>query len=222
MAIMFQELIYLSAIFAICLLLALYFKSSIFKYLLRLKKLMGIFIGFIIIQSIFSPSGDVLLYIGRFTIISTGGLLQGVLLVLRIGAILLASSIMTTSSATDITLGLVKLKMPYELAFMTLIGLKFLPVLTQEIQDALTAIQLRGIALNKIPFNKKLKIYTYIFMPVTAGAFTKARKIAVSMDTKGFRAYPQRTTYKELQMDKRDFILIICTIIFSILMFWSR
>jgi energy-coupling factor transport system permease protein len=42
-------------------------------------------------------------------------------------------------------------RIPYEIAFMVSVAIRFLPLLTDEIKNVVTAVQLRGIELDKIP-----------------------------------------------------------------------
>jgi len=149
-------------------------------------------------------------------IITYGGIEKGITVVLRLFVVIASAMILTTSPADKIILGLVKLKVPYEIAFMVLLAVRFLPVLADEFIDVMTAIQLRGVDIKKIPPGQKLRVYAYILMPVVAGAVMRAKKTAVAMEARAFRAYPKRTYINDLDITLRDYLIIIFFLIFGI------
>lgn len=116
-----------------------------------LKPFLSLMLFLFVIQCIFSPAGKVLLAVGPVSLITTGGLLTGAGVVLRIVVVTAAAMLLATFSARDFILGLVQWKVPYELAFMVFIALRFLPVFRDELVNVVTAVQLRGVELKKVP-----------------------------------------------------------------------
>ena len=112
--------------------------------------------------------------------------------------VIAAAVVMTTANSRDIIQGLIQWKVPYELAFMVTIAIRFLPLLQEEATDTLTALQLRGVNLKKIPILKRLRTYSYLLMPLLTSVLIKARDLSVAMEMRAFRAYPQRTSLREL------------------------
>jgi len=172
-----------------------------------------------VIQSIFSPSGKVLLQWGNFEIITAGGILKGLRFLTLMTIIIIAANIMITVNNREMIQGLIQLKIPYELAFMVSIAIRFLPMFADEIKQILIAIQLRGIEINKISLFKKVKILLYIFLPLIAGMILKAQRLSMAMETRAFRAYSERTSFFVLEMKKNDYFLIgiMSTLTLSIL-----
>ena len=72
--------------------------------------------------------------------------------------------IIMTSHSRDYVLALVQLKIPYEIAFMVLVSLRFLPVFIEEIKDTLVAMQLRGLTCKEYPGGTRLN-FTRTFLP---------------------------------------------------------
>jgi energy-coupling factor transport system permease protein len=95
---------------------------------------------------------------------------------------------------------------------MVLLAIKFLPILMEEITDSVTAIQLSGADLRRIPLKKKISLYTYIFMPVVTVTLMRARQISIAMESRAFRAYPARTYYHQLVMKPIDWLAIFLTL----------
>jgi energy-coupling factor transport system permease protein len=53
-------------------------------------------------------------------------------------------------------------------------------------------------------------------MPVVSGAVIKSRELATAMETRAFRAYPKRTSYMVLTMQRADYAVIIISMAVSI------
>jgi energy-coupling factor transport system permease protein len=112
--------------------------------------------------------------------------------------------------------GLVQMRLPYDFAFMTSIGVKFLPLLMEELKDTLTAIQLRGIDMRKLPIKERIEIISYVFTPVFAGALTKAKKLSLSVECRGFRAFDRRTSILTLKFTAIDYMVSAITLILTV------
>jgi len=219
LAILVQDIVSLFGLFLCTLVFLAFFKVNIWALYPRIKKFLPLFLGLLVIQSIFSPSGMTLISVAGIKIITYGGIEKGITVVLRLFVVISAAMILTTSSAEKIILGLVKLRIPYEIAFMVLLAIRFLPVLVEEFTDVMTAIQLRGVEIEKIPLSKKLRVYTYILMPVVAGAIIRAKKTAIAMEARAFRAYPKRTYINDLTITRRDYLIIMFFLIFGIVFY---
>lgn len=175
----------------------------------RGKWLLGFFVLIAIMQSICNPNGQVLFSLGSFDILTKGGVEQGLLFLCRILVIMLSATVLSVAGSRRMIQGLVKWKVPYEIAFMVATAIRFIPVFSEEMQNALVAIQLRGIEFKKISMKNRLKIYTYLFMPVVTSMIVKAKALALAMEMRGFRAYPQRTSYIRLKLRGMDYLTMI-------------
>src|SRR5690606_37093318 len=95
-------------------------------------------------------------------LLSSGGVQAAAAAVLRIAVILAAAMFLSRRNYQELVTALVQLRVPYELAYMVLLGVRFIPVFMEEFRTALTAIQLRGVDLDKVPLGRKICIYSYI------------------------------------------------------------
>jgi len=183
-------------------------KVSILKILRKFKRILYMIVVLVIVQSIFFKGGNPIIAVGSVAIISDMGLQKAAAFALRIGIVIASASILTTSSYRDIVQGLVQWKMPYEIAFMVSVAIRFLPTFMEEFKDASVALQLRGVDFEKIPVKKKLTVYSYLFFPVVSNAILKAQELSIAMETRAFRAYPFRTSYLILKIKPLDYIII--------------
>ncbi len=184
-------------------LLLLLFRIDIRSVWVYLKRFLQLMLVVFIIQCFFTRGGEVLLSLGSVELISSQGFLTGASLVLRIIVVISAALILTTFSSRDFILGLVQWKVPYELAFMVTIAMRFLPLFRDEFVNVVTAVQLRGVELKQVSWGKKIELFRCLLFPVVFGALLKAQQLAVAMESRGFRAYPRRTYLRRL-----DFILV--------------
>lgn len=174
----------------------------------RFRRLLPLFFVLMVIQSAFAPSGDTLISAGSVALITTGGVIQGLSVVLRMLIIISSASLLLAVDPLKLVMGLVRLRIPYELAFMTLLGARFLPVLVDDVGDALTAIQLRGVRLKEVPLGRRLGVYRSVFLPVVASSMIRARKTATAMEARAFRAYPRRTYLEDLSLSGTDVLIM--------------
>jgi energy-coupling factor transport system permease protein len=212
-----QNIGVLAAVLLISMVLSTASGSRLFVLIKKFRRILWLFVAIAIIQSVFAPSGRVLMHLGEIKIITAGGLYKGVAMMLRMSIVMVSATIMATSNSREIVQGLVQWKVPYEIAFMVSVAIRFLPLLTDEVKNVVTAVQLRGIELDRIPARQRLKVYSYLIMPVVSGAVIKSRELATTMETRAFRAYPKRTSYMVLTMNRLDYAVIITSLIISVL-----
>ena len=115
---------------------------------------------------------------------------------------------MLTGEARDYLIAMTQCHLPYELAFMVMVALRFIPILREEAQDVLCAVQMRGVRLNKAPLRQKITTYTSIMIPIVSGSIHKAEQTSIAMEARAFRAFTDRTSMRRLQMSKADWIYL--------------
>ncbi len=224
LAIVCSDLRFLLPLFVFMLML------DIFLYADRLKvwrkRLFGVFCFFLaiaVLQSVFSKRGDPLVSVKGFSLLTKTGLEQGIMFLLRMCVIILSAVFLSAEKRRRTVQGLVQMKMPYELAFMLAVALRFIPIFSEEIRNALTAIQLRGIDLKHIAVKKRIQVYTYLFLPILGTTIVRAKEMALAMEMRAFRAYQTRTSYVELKLKAVDYVLIpaaICLTAALIVMYY--
>lgn len=204
-----QNTLLLACVFVITAAFSLALKADMATLARRLKGFLGVIVFVALMQSIFVKQGAGVLKIGGFSVLTTGGLLAGANTLLRIGAVIASAAVFTLTTSRMMAQGLIQLKVPYEIAFMAFVALKFLPVFSEEFRDTVTAIQLRGVDLRRIPVREKIRIYTKIIMPVAYGAADRAQKLSYAMELRAFRAMPERTSRITLKFRVSDYVYMI-------------
>ncbi|WP_461204693.1 energy-coupling factor transporter transmembrane component T family protein [Clostridium sp. DL1XJH146] len=221
LGVLIQDIYYLMGILAISLMVGKIFKSNVYMAFKKLKKMLYILIAIVIVQSIFMKQGNVLIGTESFKIITDEGLLKGLEFIMRILIIIISGTILATSNTREIIQGLVQWKLPYDLAFMVSIGIRFLPILMEEMKDTMTAISLRGIDVKALKIKEKIELYSYILTPVVVGTLTKAQKLSMSIESRAFRAYDTRTSIITLKFRTMDYLLMVISILLAVLVGYS-
>jgi len=185
----------------------------------RSRAMFGLIVSLFIIQCLFTRGGEPLFVIFGLTFVTYSGFLAAVSVNLRLLIVVLGALIVLTGEPRDYLLALTQCKLPYEIAFMVLAALRFLPMLRDEARDVLCAAQMRGLRIKKAGLIKKLRAYASIILPVTAGAISRAGQLSVAMEARGFRAMPSRTYMRRLMMRAADwaYLVIFCAVLAAIL-----
>lgn len=200
---------FLIGLFVISVLLLRLFEVSLWGIIKKTKMLLYMVIVIAIMQSVFVPTGQALISLWSLKLVTVGGLMMAGEFVLRMSIIIASAGILSTSSSREIIQGLVQWKLPYEVAFMASMGIRFLPVFAEEFKNAMIAIQLRGVDLKALPLRQKIEVFASLFQPVLAGALVKSKAISMSIEMRGFRSYPTRTSYLVLECQGKDYVVMI-------------
>ena len=89
---------------------------------------------------------------------------------------------------------LVRLKVPYGVAFMTVTALRFLPVVVSEAQVVAAARRMKGYHLRRWQSMRPVRRLTEFFAPVFANAIRRSRALAVSVESRAFDPVGGRST----------------------------
>ena len=217
-AVIISNWAFLSGLCLVSFILLAMFGASPWGIIKRVRLLLYMMVVIALMQSIFAPSGQTLLAFGSVKLVTAGGLLKGAEFLLRMLIIIASAGILSTSNHREIMQGLVQWKLPYEIAFMASMGIRFLPVFAEEFRDAVIAVQLRGVDIKQLPLRQKLEVTASLFQPVVAGALLRSKDIAMSIEMRGFRAYPTRSSYLVLELKGYDYAVMIGAVVVTIIM----
>lgn len=136
------------------------------------------------------------------------GLYYGFVLFGRIIASLIIALVMVmTTHPSDLFTSLAKLKMPYTLNFMLAMTLQLIPVLQREFGIIMSAQKSRG--MKGTGFSAVLPS----FVPVFVGAIERVQQLSVSLESRGFGSKGVKTSYRQVKVRARDWIIGIIGVI---------
>ncbi len=215
LAVLAKDVAYLSVIVFAALIVTLCLKVDILSAFKRIRHFVWLLIFIAIVQSLTIKGGTVLLHIGNLNLLTTRGIQFALEFILRMSIIVLAGLIATTAEGREMTEGLLLMRMPYELAFMSSIALRFLPVLREEFSSRMNAISMRGIDIKKLGLIKKIKVYAYLISPTVSGCIIRSGELSKSLLSRGFRAEKKRTMLKEFKMSAQDWAIVIVALLLT-------
>lgn len=126
----------------------------------------------------------------------------------------------STTTPEDLGNSLVKIGLPYPVAFVFSTSLQFVPVIGRKARNVLDAQRARGIPLE--PGWSALRHYPAFLGPLLIQAFQLAEELAAAMETRGF-GRPGRTFYKDYRMGSADWLTIAVSLLLLVAcLIWQR
>ena len=187
----------------------------------KLRGLFGLVAMLFLLQCLFIRDGGPLLAVSGAVIVTDLGLRTALVLCLRLLIVILSALVVAVGEARDYLLALTQCRVPYDVAFMVLAALRFLPMLREEARDVLCAAQLRGLKVKKTSLKNQAAAYISIVIPVVAGAIGRAEQLSIAMEARGFRAFPKRTSMRRLRMRASDWAyLAVFTSALAVIIVW--
>jgi len=193
--------------------------GQFFKSMRRLKNMFKIVVFIVVMQSVFTDGHQIIVQVYGIKMLTLEGLLLGLNFLFRLLVIISSGSILANTDTRLLVEALMHFKLPFEIAFMVLMGIRFIPLYVEEFRDTTTAIQLRGVNIKKTKVKDKLEIYMSILLPVLVNTLESARTMSLAIESKGFGLTTKRTSVIELVKSKRDYMLEWVSIIFAVLIF---
>ncbi len=188
--------------------IAKFFAGMSLRHLLLTVLIMGLAGVFIIIfQGLLFPGKTVLFVAGPFHP-TLEGVMVGLAIALRILVIVASSSIIAkTTDPRDVFLSMIKLGLPYTLAYGMFAALRFIPLMEYEAETIREAQMVRGIIQqNKGGLNSRLTQAKNFLIPFIASGIRMAQQGAIALDVRAFGITPSRTYLRELKPDPAGWI----------------
>lgn len=138
------------------------------------------------------------------------GLAQGLRFAAMTGLGLLVA---WTTAPRDLLLGLIRLRMPYGLAFMLTTAVRFLPLLMAEIGTVVAVQRLRGANPVRVG-RKSVANIINLLTPVLANSVNRAATLGASCESRAFNPLGARTALRELRFQWPDQVILTVLITF--------
>ena len=221
---LFSTMIYIIALFAfkgflglgiITLFLVMVIKVSKVPFKFMVKGLKAIVI-LLLITSLFNllaTPGDVVFWKWGSLQITDTGIINSVLMTIRLVYLILGTSLMTlTTTPNQLTDGLEtalkplnKIYVPvHSIAMMMSIALRFIPILIEETDKIMKAQMARGADFEKGNLIQKAKNMVPLLVPLFVSAFRRAEDLAMAMEARCYNGGEGRTKMKPLHYENRD------------------
>ena len=199
LGLIFNSLLWQFLLLLAVMVLAAFWGKGLTGFFRSARGFLGLVLAVVLLQCIFTRSGQPLFEIGGFTLVYRDGAAAGLSAALRFLTVICSAAMLSGETSRRMISGLSGLGLPYTLIFMLMTALRFLPLFRSSFQDAVTSVQLRGVDLRSVPWRKRMGFYGSLLLPVLAEAIERARELAVSMEARGFGAYDSRSNYYQLK-----------------------
>lgn len=199
-------------------------RISIRTILRGIKPVVIIILFTALLNLLYIRTGD-LLWEWKFLHLWSGGLYTAIFMVIRILALIVASSLLTyTTSPTRITDAIERLLSPlkfmrggvHTIAMMMTIALRFIPTLIEEFDKITSAQKARGADLETGNLLERTRALIPVFIPLFITSFRRAYELAYAMECRCYHGYEGRTRMRQMKYEARDYIaLLLMVLIFA-------
>ena len=179
-------------------------KVPVKLYLKSLKPILFIVV-FTGVLNLFYGTGEPLVRFGFITI-TMNGILNSIMIAVRIVVLILISSILTfTTSPTQLTDAIERLLKP--------LALLHVPVL-EETEKIMAAQKARGADMESGGLVQRIKALIPVLIPLFVSAFRRAFDLATAMESRCYNGGSGRTKMKVLKLGRVDFMSIALCVLF--------
>lgn len=205
-------------------------KISFKLYWNGIKVLIGLITFTVAIQILFTSGGTVYWHWG-ILVITSGGLKQALVIIMRFVLIINASTVLTlTTESLELSTGLEILMKPLkifkvpvnQLTMMMSIALRFVPTLMNEVTTVMNAQRSRGVNFNEGSLVKRIKQLVPIMVPLLVSSFKRADELATAMEARGYNPDQERTQYRVVEWQNQDTQAIVAMVVITIALFVLR
>ncbi len=192
------------------------------RIIVKGMKALTVIIIFTSVINIFWMQGEKLLLSIGFIHIYLEGIINAIMIALRIIILLVGTSVLMTYTTTPIALTdgleqllapLKKLHLPvHEFSMMMTIALRFIPTLIEETQKIMNAQKARGADFSTGSLLQRAKALIPILVPLFLSAFRRAEELATAMECRCYTGGEGRTRMNVLHASARDYLFCIILI----------
>lgn len=152
--------------------------------------------------------------------ITKEGLIFGIVTGLKFNIMIISGMIFLSSTKIEeISLGLVKLKVPYRGAFAFSTAIRLVPTIVSTAQTITQAQKSRGLDLDSGSILQRIKKYVPLLIPTLISVIRGTNVFAMALESKGFGYDEERSSYLECKFSAVDYTLVfmvLAVIVFSI------
>ena len=163
----------------------------------------------VVIWPFYIHQGPVVLRIGGASF--TGdGLLFGLAMGLRVALMVTAAGVwMMSTSPQYITLGLLRMGLPYKAGMAMSSTVRFVPLINAERETIMEAQRARGLDLSRGNPMRRAVRYAAVIGPMLVRALDLAQALALAMEARAFGARSSRTSILNIRMTRVDWCIIL-------------
>jgi len=133
----------------------------------------------------------------------------GIVAALRLDIMFFAGILFVSCSRIEeFSSGLIKLGIPYKVAFAISLAFRLIPSLFSIIQSTVEAQQTRGLNVKEGNILKRARKYIPLFIPVISLLVRDAHQLSMALESKGFGFTKARTSFLDYEMKNTDYAVL--------------
>jgi energy-coupling factor transport system permease protein len=208
LALAFNHPLVLAALMAVVLAVGVWSQLPIRSFAPFLASAAWFIVLGILIWPFYIQQGVVLLRLGSVQFTSSG-VLFGLAMGLRVGLMVTAAGVwMMTTSPQKMTLGLMRMGMPYKAGMAMSTAIRFVPLINAERLTIVEAQRARGMDLTHgNPLSRAVRSVAVIG-PMLVRALDIAQALAIAMDARAFGVRNRRTSIVEIELLTLDRLVL--------------
>jgi len=200
-------------------------KVPIKVFLRGIRGILFILLFTFVLNVFFTVGEDVIFEIGFLKVTETG-LIMAIKMVVRLMLLVTGSSALTlTTTPIELTSGIEYLLAPtkkigvpaHDIAMMMTITLRFIPILSEELEKIMKAQKARGANFETGSFISRIKNLIPILVPLILSAFRRAEDLADAMEARCYRGDIGRTKMNKMMLKKQDYQSMVCLSFFVVI-----
>lgn len=198
-----------------------------------LKLLSFLFVFLFIVQGLTYRFGDPTVILKLFDFpygggavnygeITVGGVMFGLVIALRVIAVVMVIPIFTmTSPMSKISGALTRIRVPQKVIFMFITAMRFVPLVQESMNNIIEAQKIRGFDIEAASMYQKLRrAYIPIITPLLLLMFRRAMDLEVAINARAFGARKDRTFVEDISFKLRDYLgILVVVLVFSMSMY---
>ncbi|MCX8110927.1 MAG: energy-coupling factor transporter transmembrane protein EcfT [Syntrophorhabdaceae bacterium] len=193
------------------------------KALWTLRYILLLLIVFSVILWPFFTTGKTLIWSWGFLRLTKESLFYGIAMGMRLSTFVIAGLILlSTTKNEDITNGLIKMGMPYPLAFAFSTALRLVPTFVGAGATIVQAQVSRGLDLESKNILSRFGKFIPLAVPMFITAIRYTNRLSMALESRGFSPESQRTLYYEPVMKIKDWLILSFMLILLIICLYMR
>lgn len=110
-----------------------------------------------------------------------------------------------------------RLKLPVDdFALMTLLALRFIPTLLEEVEQLTKAQSARGADLTQGTLRERFQSLTLLFVPLMQGVLRRASELATALEARGYEVDGQQTRLYEKALGRIDYTVLAIVLLATV------
>lgn len=146
--------------------------------------------------------------------ITQEGVLKGISSAIKLNVMIISGMIFLSSTKMEeISIGLVKMGLPYKAAFAFSTAIRLVPMIVATSYTITQAQKSRGLDLDSGSFLQRIKKYVPLLIPTFVSVIRGTNVFSMALESKGFGFSKDRTNFLEIKIMAADVAMLILTVV---------